>query len=351
MQHTQPAGMPPQAVLVQMAIGAWNAKVLSAVTSLDIADILHQHGPATAVELVQRHGVDANPAALERCLRVCAALGIFSEDSEGRFGPTSISEPLTLNSPVSVKKMIESFVGNSMWIGLAGLPKSIRTGKPHVREHLGRDWWDYLNANPEELELFGEAMKSNSISSIQGVLNHCDFSASKKIADIGGGFGHLAVALLEKYPHLNAAVLDVPELIPIAKQRMQSKDSSVWSRLEYLGGDMFQSVPPADVYIFKHIMHDWDDEHCLAVLRNCHRELHGNGRIICIDSVVPPMGDTSGANAKVTDIMMMTFIAGKERTKPQWDSLYREAGFRISSIIPLADNVGTSIVEGVKSET
>jgi len=246
--------MPPQAVLVQMAIGAWNAKVVSAVASLNVADILHQHGPASAVDLVQRHGVDANPAALERCLRVCASLGIFSEDSEGRFGQTSMSEPLTLNSPVSVKKLIESFVGNSMWIGLAGLPKSIQTGKPHAHEHLGRDWWDYLNANPKELELFGEAMKSNSLASIQGVLNYCDFSASEKIADIGGGFGHLAVALLEKYPHLKAVVLDVPELIPIARQRMQVKDPAVGSRLEYLGGNMFRSVPPADVYIFKHII-------------------------------------------------------------------------------------------------
>jgi O-methyltransferase len=73
-----------------------------------------------------------------------------------------------------------------------------------------------------------------------------------------------------------------------------------------------------------------------------------DARIICIDSVIPPMGDTSGATAKIIDIAMMTFIAGKERTKAQWESLFKDAGFRISSITPLADNFGTSIVEGVK---
>src|SRR5262245_50694078 len=217
METTQPSATPPPAALVQIVLGAWSAKVLAGVASLNVADALHRHGPATAAELVQRHGVDANPEALERCLRACAALGIFSEDANGRFGPNSMSEPLTTDSPVSVKKLIECFAGNSIWRGFGGLAQSIRTGKQHLREQRGLQWWDYLKANPKELELFGEAMKSNSIASMQGVLTHCDFSRAKTIADIGGGFGHLAIALLEKYPHLHGFVLDVPDLIPIAK--------------------------------------------------------------------------------------------------------------------------------------
>jgi hypothetical protein len=343
------ATLPAAAILVDMVLAAWRAKVLAEVTALGVADVLHRSGPATAIDLVEKCGIAASPDALERCLRACAAMGVFSEDATGRFGPTSMSEPLTTNSPVSVRKLVECFAGNSIWRGFIGLPKSIQTGQPHVRDEFGMEWWAHLNANPGELKLFGEAMQANSIASMQGVLNSCDFSNSKKIADIGGGFGHLAIALLEKYPNLHAMVLDVPDLIPIAKQHMQIQAAGVVSRLEYIGGDMFTAVPPADTYIFKHIIHDWDDEHCLRVLRNCHNNMEGDGRIICIDSVVPPMGDTSGLAAKVTDIAMMTFIAGKERTKAQWVSLYEQAGFRISSMTPLADNVGTSIVEGVKS--
>jgi hypothetical protein len=77
MKATQPAALPPAAVLVQMVLGAWNAKVLAGVTSLNVADVLQRHGPATAAELVEHHGVKANPEALERCMRACAALGIF----------------------------------------------------------------------------------------------------------------------------------------------------------------------------------------------------------------------------------------------------------------------------------
>jgi len=339
--------IPPQGMLVDMVLSGWKAKVLADVSALDVADVLHEHGPATALELVQKRGLKANPDALERCLRTCAAMGIFSEDAQGRFGPTAMSEPLTAKSPVSVKKLVECFAGNAIFRGFTGLGQTLRTGKPHMREVLGMEWWDYLVANPQELELFGEAMKSNSTASIHGVLNGCDFSSSKNIADIGGGFGHLTIALLEKYAHLHAAVLDLPSVVPLGKERMKLKDS-VASRLEYIGGDMLSSVPPADTYILKHIIHDWDDERSFRVLRNCHSTMQGDGRVICIDSVVPPMGDSSGVAAKVTDIVMMTFIAGKERTKAQWERLYQDAGFRISAITPLEDNIGTSIIEGMK---
>src|SRR5262245_11887910 len=127
MEATQTAVMPPEATLVQIVLTSWSAKVIAAVTSLDVADVLHRHGPATAAELVQRHGIDANPDALERCLRACAAMGIFSEDAQGRFGPTPMSEPLTMDSHASVKKLVECFAGNAIWRGFLGLPKSIQT--------------------------------------------------------------------------------------------------------------------------------------------------------------------------------------------------------------------------------
>jgi ubiquinone/menaquinone biosynthesis C-methylase UbiE len=340
------APQPPQAVLAQMVLAGWAAKILSDVASLDIADILKREGPCTAADLVQRHGVDAQSEALERCLRACAALGIFSEDADGRFGPTPMSDALTLDSPVSVKKMVECFNNGTFWKVFSGLGDVIRTGKPQAHAQLGMDWWPYLNAHPNELELFGEAMKANSNASMQGVLNSCDLSAAKKIVDVGGGFGHLAIALLERYPHLRGIVLDVADLIPIARQHLPA---TLASRLEYVAGSMFESVPAADVYILKHIIHDWNDEECVRILRNCHRAMEGSGRLICVDSVLPPLGDTSGAPSKLTDIAMMTFITGKERTKVQWERLYKESGFRIASIkSPMADNLGASIVEGVK---
>src|SRR6185369_11682570 len=100
----------------------------------------------------------------------------------------------------------------------AELLEAVKTGEPQAKKVFVMEWWDYLFANPKELEDFGEAMKSNSLSSLRAVLENCDFTGVAKSADVGAGFGHLAVALLEKDATLQAAVMDVPDLIPVAQE-------------------------------------------------------------------------------------------------------------------------------------
>jgi len=338
---------PPQAVVMQMVMGAWVTKVISEATRMGVPDVVQKHGPMRASEMVDIGGVSAAPDALERLLRACASVGVFTEDATGRFGPTPLSEVLTSNSPGSVKKLVEA-IGGPWYRAWTELLEAVRTGKPQVRKVFGMEWWDYLNANPKELEDFAEAMKANSQNSLRGVLEHCEFTGVGRVADIGGGYGHLAVALLEKYPDLRATVMDVPELIPVAQERFPVSDPAVAGRLEYVGGDMFESVPPADAYIMKHIIHDWDDARNIRLLENCRQSMLGDGRMICVDAVLPPMGNADGTPAKLLDILMLVFIPGKERTRDQWAHLYRSAGFEIRSITPIHDNFGTSIVEGVK---
>lgn len=344
--NTVPQTLPPQAVVIQMAMGGWVARIISDISRLNIPDRLKAAGPMNAAELVSA-GVDANVEALERVMRASASLGLLTEDNDGRFGPTHLSDVLTSDSPASVKVVAQEAGG--LWLKAWGaLADAIRTGEAQSRQVFGLEWWDYLKANPKEMETFGEAMKSNSLNSMRGVLAHCDFTNVTKVVDVGGGFGHLVVALLEKYPKLRGVLQDLPDLIPVAKKNFPVSNPSVASRLEYVGVDMFESLPPADAYILKHIIHDWTDEHCLRLLRNCHQSMQGNGRLICVDSVLPPMGDTAATSAKLLDILMLLFIQGKERTKRQWEELYRASGFRVANIIPLQDNFGTSIVEGVK---
>jgi 16S rRNA A1518/A1519 N6-dimethyltransferase RsmA/KsgA/DIM1 with predicted DNA glycosylase/AP lyase activity len=121
---------------------------------------------------------------------------------------------------------------------------------------FGMESWDYCRSNPKEMEDFGETMKSNSINSTRGVLEFCDFSQSRKVVDVGGGFGHLAIALLKKYKHLQAVVLELPDLIPMVRQQMQGEDENVIQRVKLVGGNMFEEVPKADVYILKHIIYN-----------------------------------------------------------------------------------------------
>src|SRR5262249_50590185 len=159
----------------------------------------------------------------ERALRTCASVGIFTETQDGRFGPTPLSEVLTTDSPASVKVVAQEVGG--LWLKMMGtLGDSIATGEPQAHQVLGTGFWDYLTANPAELATFGEAMKSNSLNSMRGVLELCDFSSTKKVVDIGGGFGHLVIALLGKYPALRGILLDIPDVISVAKDHLPISD-------------------------------------------------------------------------------------------------------------------------------
>ncbi len=349
MEASNQAGkLPPQAVVMQMATGLWIAKTIAEISRLDIPDLLQAHGASTAEALVEQHGAKADPAALERALRAVASVGIFSEDANGVFGPTPLSEVLTTDSPVSVKKMVELFCA-SMYDVWGGLGAAIATGENQSKAQLGMEYWDYLNANPQELEDFGAAMKSNSHASLKGVLEFCDLSGVSSIADVAGGFGHLAIALLKKYPGLRAMVVDMPSLVPIAEKEAAGEAPEVLSRLQFVGGDVFEDVPEAEVYIMKHIIHDWDDARCIQLLRHCHDRMQGDGRVICVDAVLPPMGDTGGVPAKFLDLNMLVTIPGKERTRVEWEELYKATGFTVVSVTPIHDNFGTSIVEGKKA--
>ena len=337
--------VPPEGVVMQMVMGAWVAAAISGVTRLDIPDLLAEHGPCTAAQLAERSPIPLHPEALQRALRACASLGLFSESSEGVFGLTPLSEVLTRDSKSSVKGIAQMF-GASWWKVWSGFAEAVKTGRSQATAQLGMEYWEYCNENPDELLAFGEAMKANSHRSTLGLLEHVDFSDARQVVDVAGGLGHLTLALLDRYPKLRGTVLDLPKIVPLAQEHLGQVAPSVRERIEFRGGDMFESVPAGDVYIMKHIIHDWDDASCLKLLKNCRASMDPSGRVICVDAVLPPLGTTGATPAKLLDLNMLVSFQGKERTREQWSALYEAAGLRISTITPLQDNFGTSIVVG-----
>ena len=150
---------------------------------------------------------------------------------------------------------------------------------------------------------------------------------------MGGSLGHLAIALLRRHAGLRATVLDLPAVAAFAEREAESEDPAVRSRLTFVGGDMFVDVPPGDTYVLKTIVHDWDDASCVRVLRVCRTKLPAGGRIVCVDKVLPPMGDTSASGGKLLDMLMMVSLPGKERTEVEWRALHEQAGLTIESLI------------------
>jgi hypothetical protein len=339
-----PNDKPPHAVLFEMLFGAWTAKILAEVVRLDVPDALAE-GPLTADELVRKAGVRAHPVALHRALRACAALGLVTEDSVGRFGPTRLSALLTRDTPGTLKRFVE-YSGGTLWKIWSGLPEGLATGNSQARAQLGLDFFDYLAANPQALEEFGETLKAHSAVANVGIIERYDFSGIRTLVDVGAGYGPLTIAVLEKYPDIRGTVFDLPEVIDAAPANMPVKNESVARRLSYVAGDMFKEVPPADAYVLKLILHDWDDASCATILTNVCNRLERGGRVISIDNVMPPLGDVSDVPSKLLDVNMMLLLPGKERTRVEWEALYRGAGLTITAMVPVPDAFNMFIIEG-----
>jgi hypothetical protein len=96
------------------------------------------------------------------------------------------------------------------------------------------------------------------------------------------------------------------------------------------------------------IIHDWDDARCVALLRNCCERLTSGGCVLCVDAVLPPLGDTADAPGKLLDVNMMLVLKGKERTRAEWEAPYTEAGLKLHDVIPIPDTFNTCVVEGRK---
>ncbi len=109
---------------------------------------------------------------------------------------------------------------------------------------------------------------------------------------------------------------------------------------------MFREVPPADAFVLKLILHDWDDASCATILANVCARLERGGRVICIDNVMPPLGDVSDVPQKLLDVNMMLLLPGKERTRVEWEALYRGAGLAITAMIPIPDAFNMFVIEG-----
>jgi hypothetical protein len=292
------------------------------------------------VQLVESHGVDAQPELLHRLLRACASVGLFSEDSEGRFGATERSAVLTLTSPISVKHFAELY-GGDWWQSWGHLHEIVRDGQPKPKP--------WVTTDAKRVEQFGEAMKSR-LTSLRPLLAQCDLGGVRVLVDVGGGFGHVAMHLLELHAQLRACVVDLPDVVASAERKVKESGApAIRDRVTFVAGDMFESLPAGDAYLLSGILHDWDDASCIRLLKKCAEQLPAGGRLVCMDAVLPPLGDSGSTQLKLMDLLMMVQLPGKERTESEWGQLLASTGFELERIVHPDPRRGASLIEGVRT--
>jgi hypothetical protein len=323
-----------------MAFGAMLTQALYVAAKLGVADRLAA-GPRAVAELAPETG--AHERSLYRLLRSLAANGIFRETAPRVFALTPLAELLRADAPGSMRNGV-IFMGEEwhyrVWSDMA---YSVRTGKPAWGHTHGEEVFDYFAANPARAEIFNGAMTDMSVAVAPVVVAAYDFSGIGTLADIAGGHGYLLAQILKANPSVSGILFDTPPVVGGAAALLEREGVS--ERVERVAGDFFDSVPRADAYVMKHIIHDWDDERAITILKNINAAMGADGKVLVVETVVPEGNEPH--YSKLLDLEMLTSPGGVERTAEEYAALLSEAGLRLTRIIPTRSPF--SIVEAVRA--
>jgi O-methyltransferase/methyltransferase family protein len=340
LKHSEPGPStpPPPIALIQLTTGCWISQAVYVAAKLGVADLL-KDGPKGCGEIAE--ATETDHRSLHRLLRLLASVGVFAETSDGQFDLTPMAECLKSDGPHSMRAWATMMGEDWHWQMWGELLYSVRTGKPAFDLVHGARPFEYFPRNPEAARLFDEAMTSLSVPEAPAILASYDFSNCRKIVDVAGGNGSLIIPLLKINPGTNAILFDLPHVIERAKGRIEGE--GLTERCELVGGDFFKAAPAGgDLYILKHIIHDFGDEDALSIIRNCRRAMSGDARLLVIEMVIPPGNDPFFG--KLVDLEML-LIGGVGRTEAEYRALLAEAGFKLTKVAPT--NSPVSVIEGV----
>lgn len=333
------SAVPPNVALLELAQGAWVTQALYAAVKLRLADELAD-GPLSADELARRANSDAG--ATYRVMRALAGQGVFTLRRDGRFALTRMGRMLRSDVVGSMAPMIAMVGSTEHWQHWSDLLYSVRTGRTAVQKQRGAEIFEYLETNPEYAAIFNDAMTGVSAMAIEAAVPAYDFTDRRLIVDVGGGHGALLVAVLKAAPSADGILFDLPSVADGGRSAVQA--SGLAQRCTVEGGSFFDSVPAdGDTYLMKTVIHDWDDEKALAILRNVRAAIADDGRLLLFELVLP-----EGAPPHpglLLDLEMLVHAGGRERTGAEYANLLSQAGFRQTRVI--ATTGPMSIVEAV----
>jgi hypothetical protein len=324
---TTPASKPPQAVLAQILNGYWASFTVIAAAQLGLADAL---GPEPTHVDVLAERTKAHADSVYRLMRALASLGIFAEGESPRtFAHTELSKALRSDVPGSMHGLatMTGLLHARAWPEVL---HSVRTGETAFEKVFGKEIFDYLPTAPEAAAAFDAAMTGYTATTAVAVANGYDFSGVHKLLDVGGGSGALLGAIASRYAHVSGATFDLPHVAARAKEHLER--TGVAGRCEVIGGDFFKSVPTGfDTYALKMVLHDWDDERSIAILKTVRKAIPADGRLLVIDAVLPEGNEP--APGKLFDMNMLVMTGGRERTEREFAALFAASGFELVRVI------------------
>jgi len=330
--------------LIAFADGFLISRALYVVAELNIADTLVD-GPKTAQEIAEK--LTLNRDAVLRLLRMLAGHGVFNQNDDGSFALNDLSKLLTTSHPHSLHGFL-LHEDEARWQAYGSMTYTLKTGKPAFNHLFGEGYFDYIARDKKRSEQFDRGMATLSEAENKQIAHAVNFLPYHRIVDVGGGVGGLLAAIMHKNPDIHAVLYELPHLQPLAEKYIFER--GLGNRIEIATGSFLETVVSGgDLYILKRILHDWNDEICLKILRNCHKAMDHYARLV-VRSFDKSFKANEGKQydiSKDIDIIMMVIFGGKERTQKDFEKLFEASGFKLDKITSIPGSM-LSAIEIVK---
>jgi len=317
--------------IMRLATGAVMMQAVAVAAELDLADLLAS-GPLPVADLSHATGCPEGP--LRRLLRSLASMGLCEQRDGDCFSLTSAGRLLQGGTGASLHDWA-IWCGRHLWTQWGNLKHSLKTGKSVRQVMTRRPIWDHLDEDAETAAVFDGAMAELTRFGAASVLACYDFSRANVVADIAGGCGDLLQAILSRYTGARGVLFDRPHAIDGARKRFET--SGLDTRCEFITGSFFDFVPPgADVYLLKNVLHDWDDERCIEILRRCRIAMGSHARLLIVEGVLPSRwrNNVQHQNIAKRDLTMLVGPGGCERSEAEFCGLLTATDFTCSKIVP-----------------
>jgi len=307
---------------------------------LGIADLL-KDGSKSNDELAITTGVDAK--SLYRLLRALASVGIFAEGISGYFELTPLAECLQSDRNNSLRAYAIKSGQAWEWQPWGYLLESLKTGKPVIKNIFGMDISDYLANDASAAKLYNQAISNFSEKQDVAITSGYNFSFIRNLVDVAGGRGTLIASILKANLTMQGILFDLPHVVADTKPLIEALE--LQDRCQLVGGNFFESVPTGgDAYLLRYIIHDWDDERAITILKNCYEAMQSNGRVLLVEMVIPQGNEPF--YGKLLDLQMLLNYGGRERTEVEYQVLLETAAFLLTKIYPVAPPV--SVIEAIR---
>ncbi|BDH13339.1 acetylserotonin O-methyltransferase [Streptomyces hygroscopicus] len=320
------AEAPPEAALMQLLMGGFVTQSIGVAARFGVADALAQ-GPRHVDDIAAEVG--AHAPSLYRLLRALGDFGVFAELTGRRFALTPAGELLRSDSTPSLRGLAEHFGSGFHRAAWSGLYDSVRTGEAAFERVHGAPQFDYYRSHPEEAAIFDAAMTSVA-SAIYATLESYDFGRFSTVVDVGGGNGAYLSGILASYPALRGVLFDLPDVVERSAPVLAK--AGVADRCEVAGGSFFDAVPQgADAYVLTAVIHDWDDEASVRILRNCRAAMPAHATLLLGEPVLPDGPEPSVG--KLLDLETLIGTTGRQRTEAEFRELLDRAGLRLTRVL------------------